>query len=71
MPISDVIRLASHAHLYLAIFDNGKALALYHAKRLASPAQRIVLYAIDGCYPIIPSCCMIARLSAMPHRSTA
>jgi site-specific DNA recombinase len=30
---------------YLAIFDKGKALALYHAKRLASPARRIVLYA--------------------------
>ena len=43
--MSDVIRLASHAHHYLAIFDNGKALALYHTKRLASPGQRIVLYA--------------------------
>jgi hypothetical protein len=45
LPMSDVIRLANHAHHYLAIFDNGKALALYHTKRLASPAQRIVLYA--------------------------
>jgi hypothetical protein len=45
LPVSDVIRLAAHAHHYLAIFDNGKALALYHTKRLASPAQRIVLYA--------------------------
>jgi Domain of unknown function (DUF222) len=43
--MSDVIRLASHAHHYLAIFDKGKALALYHTKRLASPAQRIVLHA--------------------------
>lgn len=35
----------------LAIFDNGNALALYHTKRLASPAQRIVLYAknCSGC----------------------
>jgi hypothetical protein len=50
LPMSDVIRLASHAHHYLAIFDKGKALALYHTKRLASPAQRIVLYAKDrGC----------------------
>ena len=50
LPVSDVIRLAGHAHHYLAIFDNGKALALYHTKRLASPAQRIVLYAKDrGC----------------------
>ena len=50
LPMSDVIRLARHAHHYLAIFDHGKTLALYHTKRLASPAQRIVLYAKDrGC----------------------
>lgn len=50
LPMSDVIRLARHAHHYLAIFDKGKPLALYHTKRLASPAQRIVLYAKDrGC----------------------
>src|SRR6201993_898312 len=50
VPMSDVIRWAGHAHHYLAIFDQGKALALYHTKRLASPAQRIVLYAKDrGC----------------------
>ena len=50
LPMSDVIRLARHARQYLAIFDKGKALALYHTKRLASPGQRIVLYAKDrGC----------------------
>ncbi|ORB74284.1 HNH endonuclease signature motif containing protein [Mycobacterium scrofulaceum] len=50
LPMSDVIRLARHAHHYLAVFDKGKALALYHAKRLASAGQRIVLYAKDrGC----------------------
>ena len=50
LPMSDVIRLASHAHHYLCIFDKGKAVALYHTKRLASPGQRIVLYAKDrGC----------------------
>jgi hypothetical protein len=55
LPMSDVIRLAAHAHHYLAIFDKGKALALYHTKRLASPAQRIVLYAKDrGCS--FPNC---------------
>ncbi|WP_062541598.1 13E12 repeat family protein, partial [Mycobacterium celatum] len=55
LPMSDVIRLASHAHHYLCIFDKGKALALYHTKRLASPAQRIVLYAKDrGCS--FPNC---------------
>jgi hypothetical protein len=55
LPMSDVIRMASHAHNYLAIFDKGRALALYHTKRLASPAQRIVLYARDrGC--TAPAC---------------
>ena len=50
VPMSDVIRWASHAHHYLAIFDHGKALALYHTKRLASPAQRIMLYGKErGC----------------------
>ncbi len=50
LPMSDVIRLASHAFHYLAIFDEGKAIGLYHTKRLASPGQRIVLYAQDrGC----------------------
>jgi hypothetical protein len=47
LPMSDVIRLASHAHHYLAIFDEGQAIGLYHTKRLASPGQRIVLYAKD------------------------
>ncbi len=55
LPMSDVIRLAAHAHHYLAIFDKGKALALYHTKRLASPGQRIVLHAKDrGCS--FPNC---------------
>jgi Domain of unknown function (DUF222) len=55
LPMSDVIRLAAHAHHYLAIFDNGKAIGLYHTKRLASPGQRIVLYAKDrGC--TFPGC---------------
>ncbi|WP_156745938.1 HNH endonuclease signature motif containing protein, partial [Mycobacterium sp. 1423905.2] len=50
LPMSDVIRLSRHAHHYLAIFERGKALALYHTKRLASPAQRIVLYSkVRGC----------------------
>jgi hypothetical protein len=66
LPMSDVIRLASHAHHYLAIFDNGKALALYHTKRLASPAQRIVLYAKDrGCS--FPGCPVPAHLCETHH----
>ncbi|MET2769301.1 DUF222 domain-containing protein, partial [Mycobacterium tuberculosis] len=45
VPMSDLIRMASNAHHYLALFDGAKPLALYHTKRLASPAQRIMLYA--------------------------
>jgi hypothetical protein len=50
LPMSEVIAMARHANHYLAIFDNGKPIGLYHTKRLATPGQRIVLYAKDrGC----------------------
>src|ERR1700758_3819443 len=66
VPMSDVIRWASHAHHYLAIFDNGRSLALYHTKRLASPAQRIMLYARDrGCTK--PGCDAPAYHSQVHH----
>ncbi|WP_406815683.1 HNH endonuclease signature motif containing protein [Mycobacterium sp. M23085] len=66
LPMSDVIRLARHAHQYLAIFDQGKALALYHTKRLASPAQRIVLYAKDrGCSA--PGCTLPGYYCELHH----
>jgi Domain of unknown function (DUF222) len=66
LPMSHVIRLATHAHHYLAIFDGGKALALYHTKRLASPAQRIVLYAKDrGCS--FPGCSVPGYLCEVHH----
>ena len=50
VPISDVIRMASHANHYLAVFDKatGSALDLFRARRVASPAQRIMLIARDG-----------------------
>ncbi|OBG28644.1 HNH endonuclease signature motif containing protein [Mycobacterium sp. 852002-51057_SCH5723018] len=66
LPMSDVIRLARHARHYLAIFDEGKALTLYHTKRLASPAQRIVLYAKDrGC--TAPGCTVPGYYSEVHH----
>ncbi|MGO9551131.1 HNH endonuclease signature motif containing protein [Mycobacterium sp.] len=66
LPMSDVIRMAGHAHHYLAIFDKGRALALYHTKRLASPAQRIVLYAKDrGCSH--PGCDVPGYLTEVHH----
>jgi hypothetical protein len=66
LPMSDVIRMAGHAHHYLAIFDKGRALALYHTKRLASPAQRIVLYVKDrGCSH--PGCDVPGYLTEVHH----
>lgn len=66
LPMSDLIRMASHAHHYLALFDGRKPLALYHTKRLASPAQRIMLYAKDrGCTK--PGCDAPAYHSEVHH----
>ena len=66
LPMSDVIRQARRAHHYLAIFDEGKPLALYHTKRLASPGQRIVLYAKDrGCSA--PGCDVKGYYSEVHH----
>ena len=57
LPMTDVIRMASHAHHYLVIFDNHTRLPLYlgRSRRIASPGQRIVLHARDrGC--TFPGC---------------
>jgi Domain of unknown function (DUF222) len=57
LPMGDLIRMASHAHHYLAVFDNHSAKPLYlgHTKRIATAAQRIVLHAKDrGC--TFPGC---------------
>ena len=50
LPMRDVIRLASHAHHYLAVFDEHTREALYlgRTKRCASPGQRIMLYSLPG-----------------------
>jgi len=64
--MSEVIRLASHAHHYLAIFDKGRAIGLHHTKRLASAGQRIVLYAKDrGCSH--PGCDVPGNLTEVHH----
>ena len=47
-----LIRMAAHADNFLLIFDDAKPLQLYKGRttRLATPAQRLVLYAIErGC----------------------
>ncbi|AEV71680.1 protein of unknown function DUF222 [Mycolicibacterium rhodesiae NBB3] len=68
IPIKDVIRMAAHAHHYLAVFDGatGSALDLFRARRVASPAQRIMLIARDGgCTK--PGCTVPAYGSQVHH----
>src|ERR1700733_3887782 len=57
LPMRDVIRMASHAYHYLAVFDEHSSRPLYlgRSRRIASADQRVVLYAKDrGCTP--PGC---------------
>ncbi|MGH3635173.1 HNH endonuclease signature motif containing protein [Mycobacterium sp.] len=52
LPMRDLIRIASHAYHYLAVFDEHQSRPLYlgRSKRIATPDQRIVLHARDrGC----------------------
>ncbi|WP_006247080.1 HNH endonuclease signature motif containing protein [Mycolicibacterium tusciae] len=68
IPIKDVIRMAAHAHHFLAVFDRatGAALNLFRTRRTASPAQRIMLIARDGgCTK--PGCTVPAYGSQVHH----
>ncbi len=68
LPMSQVIRQASAAHHYLAVFDDHTECPLYlgRSRRLASTAQRIVLYAKDrGC--TFPGCTAPAYHSEVHH----
>ncbi|AEV76665.1 protein of unknown function DUF222 [Mycolicibacterium rhodesiae NBB3] len=68
LPMRDVIRLASHAHHYLSVFDKHTREPLYlgRTKRLASAGQRIVLHAIDrGCTK--PGCTAPGYLCQVHH----
>ena len=68
VPMSEVIRQAATAHHYLAVFDRhtGEALYLGRSRRLASAAQRIVLYAKNrGC--TFPGCNAPAYHSQVHH----
>ena len=52
LPMRDVIRMAGHSYHYLAVFDEHQSRPLYlgRSRRIASPDQRVVLYAKDrGC----------------------
>ncbi|MDX1882399.1 HNH endonuclease signature motif containing protein [Mycolicibacterium sp. 120270] len=69
IPIADVIKMAAHANHHLAIFDRatGQALALYRAKRIASPAQRLMLIARDG--GCTKPCCTIGAYGCQVHHA--
>ncbi|HEX2212105.1 MAG TPA: DUF222 domain-containing protein, partial [Mycobacterium sp.] len=69
MPIADVIRLAGHANHWLAVFDNatGCALDLFRARRVASPAQRIMLIARDG--GCTKPCCTVPAYGSQVHHA--
>jgi Domain of unknown function (DUF222)/HNH endonuclease len=52
LPVKDVIRMGAQAYNFLLLFDNAKPCELYKGRstRLATPAQRLVLYASErGC----------------------
>jgi hypothetical protein len=68
LPMSDVLRLATHAYHYLVIFDDvGRVLNLGRSKRIASPDQRIVLHSKDrGC--TFPGCTVPGFFHRGPSR---
>ena len=71
LPMSTVIRLASHAYHYLTIFvkATGRALNLRRTRRIASADQRIVLLARDrGCTR--PGC-TVAGANCQVHHAAA
>ncbi len=69
IPIADVIRMGAHAHHHLAVFDNatGAALALFRSRRVASPAQRIMLIARDG--GCTKPCCPVGAYGSQAHHA--
>ncbi len=71
VPIAEVIRMAGHANHHLAVFDGatGSALDLFRAKRVATPAQRIMLIARDG--GCTKPGCTIGAYGCQAHHVTA
>ena len=70
LPIADVVMMAGHANHYLAVFDGatGHALELFRARRVASPAQRIMLIARDG--GCTKPCCTVGPYGCQVHHAT-
>ncbi|MFZ0833248.1 MAG: DUF222 domain-containing protein, partial [Mycobacterium sp.] len=71
LPMKDVIRMAAHAYNFLLVLNKGKPLQLYKGRstRLATPAQRLVLYATErGCTR--PGCDIPAYWCEVHHATT-
>ena len=71
LPIRDVIRMAAHAYNYLLIFDKANRRELFKGRttRLATPEQRLVLYATErGCTR--PGCTVPAHWCEVHHATT-
>ena len=71
LPIKDVIRMAAHAYNYLLVFEKARRCELYRGRdsRLATPAQRLVLYATErGCTG--PGCDVPACWCQVHHAAT-
>jgi hypothetical protein len=71
MPMADLIRLASHSYHYLVVYEHHTAEPLYMArtKRLATKAQRLLLYNRDrGCTR--PGCTASADTCEAHHAKT-
>ncbi|WP_082022620.1 DUF222 domain-containing protein [Mycolicibacterium setense] len=71
IPIKDVIRMGAHAHHHLAVFDEatGAAVNYFRARRIASPAQRIMLIARDG--GCTKPCCTVGAYGCQVHHAVA
>jgi hypothetical protein len=68
LPMRDLIRMAAHAHHYLAVYDQHTQIPLYlgRSRRLASVGQRIVLHSRDrGCTK--PGCTVSGYDSQVHH----
>ncbi|HEX5143922.1 MAG TPA: HNH endonuclease signature motif containing protein [Mycobacterium sp.] len=68
VPMSDLIRMASHAYHYLAVYDRHTEIPLYlgRTRRTASPGQRLVLHSKDrGCTR--PGCTAPGYLCEVHH----
>ncbi|CAN5343052.1 HNH endonuclease signature motif containing protein [soil metagenome] len=67
IPMADLLRMATRAYNYLAIFDtDGRPLDLFRSKRIATADQRIMLHAKDrGC--TFPGCDKPGYLAEVHH----